>query len=500
MKAKITLNRNNTISVIDKRIYGSFIEHIGRAVYGGVYEPGHSTADDMGFRQDVLEMVKKLNVPIVRYPGGNFVSGYDWEDGVGDRAERPRRLELAWGAIETNEIGIDEFQEWAKRADTEVMMAVNLGTRGPSEARDLLEYCNFPGGTKYSDMRIKNGFKKPFAIKTWCLGNEMDGPWQIGSKTAEEYARLACETAKIMKWVDSSIELVACGSSGMFMPSFGHWERTVLEQAYDHIDYLSLHAYYSNGENNTPAYFGKSLKFDEFIKTVIKICDEVKDKKGSDKQIMLSFDEWNIWYSSAQDKVERWAIAPPQLEEIYTFEDAIAVACLLITLLKNSDRIKIACLAQLVNVIAPILTQNDGGLLLQTIFYPFMYTSTYGKGSAISLDIECEKYDAADIKNIPYIESVATFDEETGEIAIFAVNRSLSDDITAEINFFEINHMTLIEHIVYECDDLKATNTFEHPEKVMPHKSGKTVITGSAATATLNKQSWNMIRFSIKGV
>lgn len=266
MKAEIIINKDKIISQIDERIYGSFIEHLGRAVYGGIYEPGHPTADNMGFRQDVMNMVKELKIPIVRYPGGNFVSGYNWEDGTGDKAKRPRKMELAWSSIETNEVGIDEFQEWAKRAGAEVMMAVNLGTRGPEEARNLVEYCNSETDTHYANQRRKNGFEKPFGIKTWCLGNEMDGEWQIGAKKPLEYARAACETAKVMKWVDPSIELVACGSSSPDRETFGEWERAVLREAYEQIDYLSLHHYYGNPNNDTPAFLGSSLIMDKYIK------------------------------------------------------------------------------------------------------------------------------------------------------------------------------------------------------------------------------------------
>ena len=246
MRAKLIANRNYVIGEISPRLYGSFIEHLGRAVYGGIYEPGHPEADEKGFRRDVLDLVKKLGVPIVRYPGGNFVSNYNWEDGIGDKSKRPRKLELAWNSIETNEVGIDEFQEWAKRVGSQVMMAVNLGTGTIQDAQNLVEYCNFPGGTKYSDLRRANGFEQPFNIKTWCLGNEMDGPWQIGHKTAAEYARIANEAAKVMKMVDPSIELVACGSSHSGMPTFGEWEAEVLKECWEQVDYLSLHSYYGN--------------------------------------------------------------------------------------------------------------------------------------------------------------------------------------------------------------------------------------------------------------
>ena len=218
--AKITIDPNFRIGEVDPRLYGSFIEHLGRAVYGGIYEPEHPTADDMGFRQDVLDLVRELGVPIIRYPGGNFVSGYDWEDGVGPVEERPRRLDLAWKTVETNRVGTNEFAAWAKRAGAEPMIAVNLGTRGTDAARNLVEYCNHPGGSYWSDLRRSHGAEEPHAVGVWCLGNEMDGPWQIGHKTAAEYGRLAVETAKAMKWVDPSIELVACGSSKAAMPTF----------------------------------------------------------------------------------------------------------------------------------------------------------------------------------------------------------------------------------------------------------------------------------------
>ena len=294
MQAKLILNKDFTVGEVDERLFGSFIEHLGRAVYNGIYEPTHPSADDQGFRTDVMELVNKLNVPIVRYPGGNFVSGYNWEDGIGDKSKRPVRPELAWHVIESNEVGIDEFQEWAKRAGSKVMQAVNLGTKGPDEARNLLEYCNFPTGTYYSDMRRANGFEEPFDIKVWCLGNEMDGPWQIGAKTAEEYGRIACETAKIMKELDPSIELVACGSSGLGMPTFGKWEATVLEHTYDYVDYISLHSYYGNREKDTASFLACSLDMDKFIKSVSAICDYVKAVKHSDKTVNLSYDEWNV--------------------------------------------------------------------------------------------------------------------------------------------------------------------------------------------------------------
>ena len=277
-KASLILDRNYVVGPVDRRLFGSFIEHLGRAVYGGIYEPGHPEADEQGFRRDVLSLVKRLNVPVVRYPGGNFVSGFRWEDSVGPRENRPKRLDLAWMTTETNEVGIHEFADWAKKADTEIMYAVNLGTRGPDDARNVVEYLNHPSGSLYSDMRIKNGRRDPFGVKLFCLGNEMDGPWQMGAKTAEEYARTACEAAKLMKWVDPSIELVACGSSSSRMPTFGDWEYRVLSECYDHVDYVSLHRYYGNPDGNTEDFLASTMDLDEFIKTVFSICDAVKGK------------------------------------------------------------------------------------------------------------------------------------------------------------------------------------------------------------------------------
>lgn len=500
MKASMVISKKMPIAQIDKRIYGSFIEHLGRAVYNGIYEPTHSTADSEGFRGDVLEMVKKLNVPIVRYPGGNFVSGYKWEDGTGPKQKRPARAELAWHAIETNEVGIDEFQSWAKKANTEICMAVNLGTRGTQEALDLLEYCNFEKGTHFSDLRRANGFEKPFNIKTWCLGNEMDGPWQLGAKKPLEYARLATETAKAMKELDPSIELVACGSSHLWMPTFGTWEMTVLEHAYDYVDYISLHNYYGNRDNDTKDYLASSLEMDTFIKSVICLCDSVKAIKHSDKQINLSFDEWNVWFHSndADAKLERWQKAPHQLEDVYNFEDALVVGSLLITLLKHCDRVKIACLAQLVNVIAPIMTVNDGSCFAQTIFYPFLYTSNYGRGTALAPIVTSPCYDTSKHKNIPYLEAIAVHNADANELVIFALNRSLDEDLPLEIAFDEYEVKGVIEHIVLEHDDLKATNTANEPNKVCPKNDGNTTLNSAyAMQSILRKHSWNMIRLKV---
>ncbi len=499
-QARAVLDRDRRIGTIDPRLYGSFIEHLGRAVYGGIYEPGHPAADERGFRRDVLEMVRELRVPVVRYPGGNFVSGYNWEDGIGPKDGRPRRLDLAWGSVETNQVGVDEFAAWCRLAGAEVMMAVNLGTRGPDAARNLVEYCNHPEGTYWSDLRRSYGAAAPYAIKTWCLGNEMDGPWQIGAKTAEEYGRIACETAKVMKWVDPTIDLVACGSSTRHMPTFPAWEATVLEHTYEHVDYISLHTYINNRADKLGEYLAESVGMEDFIRTVVATCDHVKGRKRSKKTMHLSFDEWNVWYHKGypDPAVEPWQVAPPLLEDVYTFEDALAVGCMMIALLKHADRVKMACLAQLVNVIAPIMTATGGAAWRQTIFCPFQHASLYGRGEALDLQVRSPEYETRGFGAVPLLEGVATLDEARQEAVVFAVNRSPDEDLVLDVDCRGLGDCRVVEHIVYEHDDLKAVNSVDQPNRVVPHNGGDARVDGGRLVARLPRCSWNVVRVGWK--
>ena len=494
MKAKITLAGELKIGEIDRRVFGSFIEHLGRAVYGGIYEPGHPMADEDGMRLDVIKMINELDVPIVRYPGGNFVSGYNWEDGVGPVESRPPRLDLAWGVTEPNKFGTNEFMKWCKKAGSAPMMAVNLGTRGPDEARALVEYCNHKSGSKYADMRISHGYKDPWGVKLWCLGNEMDGPWQMCAKTAEEYGRVANEAAKMMKWVDNSIETVLCGSSSRYMHTFGEWEQKTLEIAYDNVDYVSLHQYYDNHRKDTASFLAKNLDLDDFIYSVICVCDYVKAKKRTKKQINLSFDEWNVWYHSNGEHIEKWSTAPNQLEDIYNFEDALVAACMLITLLRHADRVKIACLAQLVNVIAPIFTKTGGGAFRQTIFYPFAAMSKYARGNALKPIIECDKYDCKDFTDVPYLESVASYDEENDEIALFVVNRSMEEDILLDVSLLGFDGYKAVAFESMDGYDVLQENTFDK-EVVKMHANPVPTTDGKNTEINLKALSFNVIRF-----
>lgn len=502
-QANMILDKDYAIARIDPRIYGSFIEHLGRAVYGGIYEPDHPTADAEGFRRDVIDMVRKLGVPVVRYPGGNFVSGFNWEDSIGPRAQRPARLDLAWFTTETNEVGLHEFAHWARKAGSEVMYAVNLGSRGADAARNVVEYANHPSGSYWSDLRIQNGEKEPFGIKLWCLGNEMDGPWQMGHKTAAEYGRAACEAGKMMKWVDPSIELVACGSSSSEMPTFGSWEYEMLDECYDTIDYVSLHRYYGNPTNDTPGFLARSMDLDAFIKTVVSICDAVGGKKHSKKKLNLSFDEWNVWYhSNEQDKEVwkqgKWNRALPLLEDIYNFEDALLAGSMLITFLRNADRVKIACLAQLVNVIAPIMTRNGGGCWAQTIFYPFMHASCYGRGTSLRALVNSPVYDCRDYDAVPLIDSTAVMGDD-GSVTVFCVNRDTAEDCALSVDLRAFDKLRFAEHIVLHHDDVKAVNTEEHPDNVAPAAGAPASVDGGRASVVVPALSWNVIRFAPEG-
>ncbi|MDF2845749.1 MAG: alpha-N-arabinofuranosidase [Herbinix sp.] len=498
LKASIHIDKNFIVGEVDKRIFGSFIEHLGRAVYNGIYQPSSPLSDEQGFRKDVLQLIRDISVPLVRYPGGNFVSGYHWEDGIGPKADRKPKLDLAWSVIESNEFGLNEFMDWSKKAGTTPMMAVNLGTRGIEDAKNILEYCNIEKGSYYSDLRRKHGYEEPHNIKLWCLGNEMDGPWQMGHKTAEEYGRIAAEAGRIMRMVDPSIELVACGSSFLQIPTFASWEATTLEHCYDQVDYLSLHQYYGNHDNDTPNFLASSVAMDDFINSVISICDYVKAKKRSKKSIHLSFDEWNVWYhSNNQDKkLERWTSAPHQLEDVYNFEDALLVGSMLITLLKHADRVKIACLAQLVNVIAPIMT-SDTGAWKQTIYYPYLHASLYGLGTVLHTITKSPVYDSKH-GDAPYLDSILLMDEESETLTLFAVNKSLSDNMEISCDLRQFVDYQVINHMVLTHDDLKAENTERNPNNVVPKAGNNTFLDHGHLKVVVEKQSWNVIQLQHK--
>lgn len=497
--ARVTIDPRAVVGGVDRRLFGSFVEHLGRCVYDGIYEPGHPTADGDGFRADVVDLVRELGVTTVRYPGGNFVSGYRWEDGVGPRDERPRRLDLAWHSTETNQIGLDEFARWVQKVDGELMYAVNLGTRGVLEALDVLEYANLRGGSALADRRVQNGTPEPHRIRMWCLGNEMDGPWQLGASTPAEYASIAAKTASAMRQLDPDVQLVVCGSSSAQMPTFGEWERVVLERTYDDVDFISCHAYYEPHGGDYASFLASATDMDRFIETVVGIADEVKAQRGSDKEIAISFDEWNVWYQSRYQEVERitdierWPEAPRLLEDSYTVADAVVVGNLLISLLRHADRVKAASLAQLVNVIAPIMTEPGGAAWRQTTFFPFALTSRLARGEALDVALDAPQGDTERYGTVPLVDAVATRDAETGEVALFAVNRSLSDPTTLEIDAAALGAVEVVSASGIWDDDIHARNTLDDQDRVGLREFAVERAGEHTVTLTLPPVSWVVV-------
>jgi alpha-L-arabinofuranosidase len=499
-KVHVVADVSYALGAIDRRLFGSFVEHIGRCVYGGIFEPGHPTADERGFRQDVVALTRELGVTVVRYPGGNFLSGYNWEDGVGPVEQRPVRLDLAWFATETNVFGTNEFIDWCRHADTEPMFCVNLGTRGPDDARRLLEYCNHPGGTELSELRKSHGYERPHDIKLWGLGNEQDGPWQIGEKTAYEYGRIAKETAKLMRWVDGSVQLSACGSSDRGMKTFGAWEYEVLDQCYDQVDYLSLHQYFTNWDGDSAEFMASPDLMDRFIREVAAICDAVGAKRRSDKKIMLSFDEYNVWWKARPNgkmpKLKDWPTAPAYNEEIYTFEDALVLGGAMIALLNNADRVKVACLAQLVNVIAPIMTEPGGPAWRQTIFFPFADAARFGRGETIRIVSDGPTFRSRHLGELPYVLTAVTHDADARTVAVFALNRHMSEAMDFAVDLRGVGaKLSLSETRVLAHDDLSAVNS-ARGEVVKPSTHVGGSVEGDKLTAALAPASWNVFALS----
>jgi len=494
------------ISALDRRLFGGFVEHLGRHIYDGIHEPAHPTADADGFRTDVIELVKELGVSTIRYPGGNFVSGYRWEDGVGPVAERPRRLDLAWHCTETNEVGLHEFADWLDKVGSDLMLAVNLGTRGTQEAIDLLEYANADADTDWTRRRAENGRDEPFAVKMWCLGNEMDGPWQLGHRNADDYGKIATRTAKAMRMLDPGIELVVCGSSGSGMPTFGSWERTVLEHAFDDVDFISCHSYYQEMGGNAQEFLASGVDMARFIDSVVSICDAVAATKKSDKRIMISFDEWNVWYlhndeGGQNDKPEEagWPVAPRLLEDRYHVLDAVVFGDLMITLLQHADRVKSASLAQLVNVIAPIMTEPGGIAWRQTTFFPFSITSRLAGERVVRVPVTSGTFTSERFGEVASVNAVATIDDEG--VSVFIVNRSTTDaidfavDLTAVVAAFGRDLQVSESHLLHD-DDIYAANSLEDPERVGVRAIDAVAVADGSLSLTLPPVAWAAVRLS----
>lgn len=499
IKGKLTCNTAYRKGMIDPHIFGSFVEHMGRVVYTGIYEPDHPTANKDGFRQDVLELVREIGITSVRYPGGNFVSCYNWEDGVGPLELRPKKRELAWRSIETNEVGTNEFMKWSSAAHVDTILAVNLGTKGIEDAVHYLEYVNLPTGTKYSNLRKEHGYAQPYQVKRWCLGNEMDGTWQVGHKTATEYGRLAAETGKAMKLLDPSIQLIACGSAKSDMHTFPEWDLEVLNHVYEVADYLALHQYYGGQLMGSASFLAQSEDFENYIATVRSAIQVVKAKKRSHKQMFISVDEWGVWAQAPEDVTQQvddspWQIAPAISEQIYTMEDALLFASMLMTIVRNADIIKIGCQSLLANISACIMTEKGGETWKQTTFYPFKLLSNHARGQVLDMKAEIPVYSANGLENVPEVDSLAVMNQE--EIVLFFVNRNDQEEAEISVELQGFKPQCIIDSMILHSDDSKATNESDH-NRVIPHSADNAALNNQTVTVKLLPLSFCMVRVAV---
>jgi len=497
-KAQIYLDTHRVISPISPLLFSGFVEHIGRAVYEGIYEPASPHADKNGLRKDVMAALRELNFRSMRYPGGNFLSGYRWQDGVGPRDQRPRRRDLAWQSIESNQFGTNEFIDFCKAINTEPMLAVNMGTATIQDAANLVEYCNAPVGTQYADLRASHGYSDPHGVKYWCLGNEMDGPWQIGHLEAAEYGAKAREAAKMMRWHDSSVEMILCGSSNASMPTYPEWDRVALETCWDVVDYHSMHYYANNRDNDTASFLALSDEFERFVDTLAGVLRYVKAKKRSKHDVYLSWDEWNVWYKASGRKFDQglWTEAPHLIEEVYNLEDALVVAQWMNVFLRKSDVLKIACLAQIVNVIAPILTTRDA-LLKQPTYYPFLLFSKLATGAALDVAVRAPMYQTAKFGDMPLLDVSASYDEATNASAIFIVNRSQTESIPVELNWQDRAPKSIKAVHQLSGTDPKAANTFENPNQIVAVNAAAPAIDSQSATLIVPPLSFTAIEVAL---
>lgn len=465
MDAILHLDTQHHVGPIDRRIFSGFLEHLGRAVYEGVYDPGNPLSDARGFRRDVLDALRPLAMPLIRYPGGNFVSCYDWRDGIGPCANRPTRPDFAWKSVETNQFGTDEFLAWCQDLGTAPMMAVNLGTGSTENAGHLLEYCNLDIGTYWGDQRRRHGHAEPYGVKVWCLGNEMDGPWQAGHVPAEVYAQRARQAAALMKGLDPSIETVLCGSSGRGMPTYLEYDRVGLEFCWNYVDYVSAHRYSNNSRQDSAWFLAEGTEIDRVLADYAGLLAYVRGRLRSPKQVHLSFDEWNVWYRQRGED-GNWAKAPHLLEEVYNLEDALVCAQYLNAFIRRADLVKIACIAQVVNVIAPVLTRPEG-ILRQTIYYPLAMFSQHAAGLSLHPVVVAPECPAGERGQVPVLDASASYDPATGTAAVFLVNRGLQTPLSVDIRFADATVASVLDLQVLTGAP-KAANSWEQPDQVQP--------------------------------
>jgi alpha-N-arabinofuranosidase len=478
--AKVFLDTNRTIAPISPLLFGGFAEHMGRCIYEGIYDPDSPLSDEKGFRKDVIEALRDQTYTVIRYPGGNFLSGYNWLDGVGPKAQRPRRRELAWQSTETNQFGTNEFMMFCAAINAVPMLAVNMGTGTIQSASDLVEYCNVPGGTYWSDLRVNHGFRDPHNVRYWCVGNEMDGFWQIGHLGAVEYGKKALEAAKMMKWQDPTIKTVLCGSSNDRMPTYPEWDRTALEIAWDAMDYHSMHYYINNCEQDSPSYLASAVRLERFVDTLEGTLRYVKAKRRSKHDVYLSWDEWQVWNSLGSPMQGNWTEAPHLAEDIYNLEDALVVAQWLNVFLRKSHVLKIACVAQIVNVISWLQTRGDK-LLKQPSYYVFKLVSNLARGEALDVLVKSPLVETKQYDAVPTLDVSASYNIENQQGTIFLVNRSLREPVVTDLIWQNGKTIQAGEGWQLTGNDPKESNSWDEPNRLIANPvSTPTFIDGQA--------------------
>ena len=460
----VSLHTAHRVAPVDERVFGGFLEHLGRAVYDGLVDP-----DTAALRPWVMDALRPLQMTAMRYPGGNFVSGYHWEDGVGPVDQRPTVRDLAWQSIEPNRFGTDEFMVACEAMGWSPMMSVNLGTGTPEEARNWLEYCNGPAGTKYADRRVANGRAEPYGVKLWCLGNEMDGPWQLGHVPAEHYAIRAQQAAKMMKDLDPGVELVACGSCAITLPTYMDWDRTVLEHLGELADYVSIHRYVGNDDKDTPAYLAVTESIEQQIKETDALCRYVAARKRSGKRAYICFDEWNVWYRERGGD-GRGKFAPHLLEEVYNTEDMLVAAGFLMSMIRHADSVKIANIAQIVNVIAPVMTRGET-LFRQTIYWPFEMMTTRRAGTALRVAVDGPRFATDAYGDVDVIDAAAIHDG--GKLHVFLANRDVDRAQTVTVDVAGMGATSVASAEVVGGGKPEDANGFDSPDAV-----GKSTLAG----------------------
>nr|WP_319997724.1 alpha-L-arabinofuranosidase C-terminal domain-containing protein [uncultured Draconibacterium sp.] len=415
--ARIKIDTDRQIDTVDPNIYSAFVEPIRTVVYGSIYDPESPFADENGFRQDFIDLLKELNVRSVRWPGGNFVSGYNWEDGIGPKDQRPAKMDLAWKQIESNQMGTDEYAKFCSLIGADNFLCVNGGTGTLDDARNWVEYCNGEVGTYYADLRIKYGNEKPFNVKYVGLGNEVDGPWQMGQKSAEDYCKWALEAGKLISLLDEDIKLVASGAS-LYRPGndWVDWNDYVLDKMIGKIDYLSVHRYATEalpgGRSNKvfSDHMSLGLDIDEKIETTQALIKKAMVKSESERPVYISFDEYSPGFGGLLS--------------------SLMLAQHLNSFIRHADVVKMANITMITNLVG----NSPEGDFKNSVFHTFSLYSHNALGTALDVKTICDDYDNEVFKNIPYLDVTAVLNEADNKVIINVVNRHETDAIETNID------------------------------------------------------------------